>query len=289
MKNMVKRVAAFLMAFAMVFGFAGGALPAEACGFSSDAWESNVITADPFKAFGLERDQVGTVTFLDTMEDAPKSAWNMGKGASSRVKGWMEWEGGLANVYFAANGGINGEKCTEEMFSEMTALTDVEFNGAFHTEEVESMSKMFYNCESLEYVDVETLDTSNVTTMREMFRGCAALEKVDVSTWNTGKVKTMYGMFTGCTNLEELDLSGFDTSRVTNIGFMFSACKSLEEVDVSTWDTGKVTNMEGVFRWCDLLEEPDLDGWNFRKVKSWSNFMNPGMRINNRPWECFFK
>lgn len=229
----------------------------------SKNWESNVLTKDPFKAFGINREKVRTITFLDSMDDVPADAWDMGAGASSRVKGWCEWRGGLADIYFAAEGGINGEECTNGMFSGMTELREVAFNGAFHTDYAESMREMFFECKQLEYVDIGSLNTQNV--------------------------KNMYCMFSTCVSLKWLDLSGFDTSRVTNMGCMFSACHALEYVDVSTWDTRKVSNMENMFRWCDILQEPDLSGWDVGQVDVSSGFMNSGMRINGRPWEDFFR
>lgn len=253
-----------------------------------DRWKSNVLTENPLDVFNMERDQVYCVTFLDSTASAPERPWYMGKGYSSRVLGWVEWENGLGYVYFAADGGINGKDCCRELFMDCTNLTEVCFNGAFHTEQTEDMKNMFYKCESLKYVDLENLDTSSVTSMYQMFRDCKALKEVDVSSFDTSNVKNMYCMFSTCIRLSELDLSSFDTSKVTNMGFMFSACRNLEYVDVSSFDTSRVTNMEGVFRWCSILEEPDLSGWDVSRVTNCGNFMDPGMTINGRDWESFF-
>ena len=287
MKNAMRKISTLALAFVMIFCFAQGTVSANAK--DTEAWQSNVIVEDPFDVLGIDREKIATVTFLDSTDEAPLKPWYMGKGYSRRVLGWVEWNGGLADVCFAAEGGINGESCTDALFADMPALTEVAFNGAFHTEEATSMAKMFRNCESLEAVDAETLNTANVTTMYEMFRGCTSLKSIDVSGWDTSRVKNMYCMFSTCTRLEELDLSHFDTSRVTKMGFLFSACRSLETVDVSGWNTRKVTNMEGMFRWCDVLEEPDFSSWDVSRVRNSDNFMNPGMRINGQVWERFFQ
>lgn len=255
---------------------------------SGDSWKSNLLTTDPMGVFGFKKELIGSVTFQDNMSGVPGNAWNLGKGASARVKGWVTWQDGLANIYIAAKGGVNGEKCTEALFEDCTSLEEVSFGGAFHTETAKSMKNMFHGCESLRYVDTENLDTSSVTDMYQMFRDCFALEELNVSSFDTSKVTTMYCMFSTCYSLEELDLSSFNTSKVTNMAYMFSACRALEKVKVSKFDTSKVTNMEGMFRWCDLLEEPDLSGWNVSRVKKYSGFMNEGMTINGRPWKEFF-
>ena len=255
---------------------------------ASDSWKSNLLTTDPMGVFGFGKELIGSVTFLDSTQNAPRNAWNLGKGASSRVKGWVIWQDGLANIYIAANGGVNGEISCEALFEDCTALEQVSFNGAFHTDTAKSMKNMFHNCQSLRYVDAFRLNTESVTDMYQMFRDCFALEELDVSSFDTSNVTTMYCMFSTCYSLKALYLSNFDTSRVTNMAYMFSACRAMEKADVSDFDTSKVTNMEGMFRWCDLLEEPDLKNWDVSRVKNYSGFMNEGMTVNGRPWEEFF-
>ena len=254
-----------------------------------DRWKSNLMTTNPMKALGIKKKLVRSVTFLDSTEAAPKKPWYMGKGSSPRVLGWVEWVDAKAEVYFAADGGINGELCTEDMFAEYPQLEEIHFNGAFHTEEATSMKNMFYKCEKLNYVDVETLNTSNVTSMHQMFRGCFELEELDLSNFDTSNVTTMYCMFSTCYSLKELDLSSFDTSKVTNMSYMFSACRELEDVNVSSFNTAKVTNMEGTFRWCYALYDLDLSNWDVRRVTNYSGFMDDGSRICGKPWKQFFK
>ena len=227
-----------------------------------EEWMNNVLTASPWEAFDVKVEKIGSVTFLDSTVGAPRRCWYMGAGSSRSVLGWIEWNDGYADVYFAADGGINGEKCAAELFKGCENLVEINFNGAFHTD----------HCES----------------MKEMFRDCKSLRELDVTEFDTSRVKSMYAMFSTCTQLTELDVSGFDTSKVTNMGFMFSACRRLEDVDVSAFNTSKVTNMEGMFRWCDELGDMDLNSWDISRVRTYSNFMNDGMHINGRPWEEFF-
>ena len=215
----VRMIAAALALVLLTAGIGIGAPRAQAA--SSDKWKSNLLTTDPMGVFGFGKELIGSVTFLDSTQNAPRNAWNLGKGASPRVKGWVVWQDGLANIYIAAKGGINGEACTEALFEDCTALEEVSFGGAFHTENAKSMKNMFHGCENLLYVDTENLDTSNVTDMYQMFRNCYALEELDVSSFDTAKVTNMEGMFRWCYALEEPDLSGWDVSRVKkHSGFM---------------------------------------------------------------------
>lgn len=229
---------------------------------NADAWKSNLLTSDPLGVLCSKKELITCVTFLDDTSYAPYNAWAIGKGASSRVKGWVDWYDGRAYIYIAANGGINGRDACYELFRGCNNLTEIYFNGAFHTEEAE--------------------------TMQNMFRGCTALEYVDVSTLDTSSAKNMSGMFTICTELQYLDLGNFDTSNVTNMSCMFSACNNMWYVNVSSFDTGRVTNMENMFGWCHLLEEPDVSGWDVSRVRNCSGFMPEGATINGQPWEYFF-
>ncbi len=55
------------------------------------------------------------------------------------------------------------------MFENCTNLKTVEFGNLFDNIKPTNISRMFYNCPSLEYVDLSKLDTSNVTNMDYMF------------------------------------------------------------------------------------------------------------------------
>lgn len=271
-------------------GLTAGIASEDASRAEEPLWKENVMRAKPLDIMTEHKELIVSVTFLDTLEDAPRRTWHLGRrGVRDSVRGWIEWEDGLGYAYIAAEGGVNGKDSCAELFMECKALGAVRFNGAFHTEETKSMVNMFYKCYALREVDLETLSTSNVTSMYQMFRNCSSLEKLDLSKMDTSKVETMYCMFSTCRTLKELDLRSFDTSNVTNMGYMFSACSKLEKVDVSSFDTAKVINMEGMFRWCGELEEYDFSNWNVSGVQKYAGFLNAGMKINDQKWEKFFQ
>lgn len=254
------------------------------------AWEENLLRAKPLDVMTKHKELIVTVTFLDTLEDAPRRAWHLGQhGVRDSVRGWIEWKDGLGHAFIAADGGVNGRDACAELFEECVNLGEVCFNGAFHTEETKSMVNMFHKCYALQKVDLETLNTSSVTSMYQMFRNCSSLEALDLSKMDTANVETMYCMFSTCRSLKELDLRSFNTAKVTNMGYMFSACSKLEKVDVSSFDTSAVINMEGMFRWCGELEEYDFGSWDVSGVEKYAGFLNAGMEINDQKWENFFE
>ena len=102
------------------------------------------------------------------------------------------------------------------------------------------MNYMFYNCNSLTYLDVSKFNTSNVTDMNSMFNNC--------------------------NSLTYLDVSGFDTSKVTNMSLMFSHCSALTSLDLSAFNTSNVTSIEFLFYGDQLLERLNLVGWNLENL-----------------------
>ena len=131
------------------------------------------------------------------------------------------------------------------------------------------MIGIFYNCKSLEELDVSSFNTRNVINMSLMFAGCSSLTSLDVSGFNTEKVTCMSCMFVECKSLSELDVSNFNTSKVTDMSLMFSLCKSLKYLDVSKFDTINVTNMFCMFQSVQC-EELDVSNFNTSKVTNMS-------------------
>ncbi len=117
-----------------------------------------------------------------------------------------------------------------------------------------TLAQMFYNCYSLQTVDVSEWDVSKVTNMSSMFNACYSLQTLDVSGWDVSKVTNMNMMFYNCYSLQTVDVSEWDVSKVTNMSRMFNYCSSLQTVDVSGWDVSKVTDMQRMFYNCSSLQ-----------------------------------
>ena len=265
------------------------------------SWVENVMVSEPLdillrndpKENDIDdykkcRDKVYSVTFLDSVEDAPDNACRLGKGGTDKVLGWSVWNGGYVDIYIAADGGINGSEACRNLFAGCMSMVSVDFGGAFHTDGCWDMKWMFYGCSDLKTLDVTFFDTSRVTMMQAMFRECADLTELDLSSFDTSRVMNMAQMFSSCAELEYIDLSHFDTSSLENMSYMFSACKYLRSVDVSSFDTSKVTDMEGVFNYCGELEDLPLS-WDISSVKKYTGFMLDGKTINGRPWKEYFQ
>ena len=170
------------------------------------------------------RSSIVTITFLDTLNDkmANEEAWDVSQEQDGTVMAWikpvdreeMDFEG--YDLYIAAEGGIVASS-GEALFAGYENVTEIKFNNCFHTDGVTNMGYMFYDCNSLEQIDLSSFDTGSVTNMNSMFYGCSSLEGlVFGGSFDTSQVTDMSAMFYDCSNLKELDLGGFELSQETN-------------------------------------------------------------------------
>jgi len=259
-------------------------------------WRDNILQENALDHLGIDRDAIVSVTFLDTLAEAPADSWDLSAACDRRV---LAWEYAPGEIYIAGEGGVNGG-ANNFTFSDCGALRSVTFDGVFHTEGAESLSHLFYNCSSLVSVDAQNLDTSSVRDISALFFGCESLREVNVSGWNTASVTNMEDMFENCCSLQQLDVSQWDTGLVTNMNSLFGSCYSLRQVDVSGWDTASVMDMSGMFRDCISLEKLDVSRWNTGSVRDMSNMFwscnslpsveisIPGANTHNMFYMCYW-
>lgn len=143
----------------------------------------------------------------------------------------------------------------------------------------ESTDYWFYGFKKLRYVFyLENLNTRNVTSMRSMFYECESLQKLDVSKLYTGKVTNMNFMFYHCSSLASLDVSHFDMREVKTLNSMFCGCKKLTTLDLSSWDLSNAVEMSQLFINCSNLTtiyaEYGADWRNYKKIQSYSDMFS---------------
>ena len=249
------------------------------------AWRENVLRSDLPKVTGVyvllpgwcssapvfdsdyRREQIQSVTFLNTLADAPQDAWDVSEAGDGKVLAWVTPNGDLYDLYIGAEGGIAAGKSCFELFrgySNVEYFSNMEF---LHTENVQNMGGIFRECHSITSLDVSTFDTSSVQDMSYMFSNCTSLTSLDVSAFDTGNVQTTTGMFSGCSSLTDLDVSAFDTGNLQTTEYMFSGCSSLTDLDVSALNTGNVQNMGGMFEACSSLTDLDVSSFNTENVQ----------------------
>lgn len=155
------------------------------------------------------------------------------------------------------------------MFYNCSSLESLNIS-SFNTANVTDMRTMFYYCSSLTTLDVRNFDTTKVTNMEFMFSECSSITTLDVSHFNTAKVTNMRDMFSYCSALTTLNLSHFDTASVTGMTYMFRGCSNLTTLDISNFDTSSVTNMASMFYGCSSLTSLDVSNFNTANVTNMS-------------------
>ena len=128
---------------------------------------------------------------------------------------------------------------------------------------------MFYQCISIESIDLTNFNTSLVTNMKGTFYQCSSLITINLSNFNTSSVTNMEEIFNRCTSLKSIILSNFDTSSVQSMEEMFSGCISLELLDISNFNLKNINNHNNMFYECENLRYI-----NFLDIQTSDTFLN---------------
>lgn len=232
----------------------------------------NVLMADDGEDTVLgstyARADILSVTFTDTIKDSD-TAWDVSASENGSVMAWVEENGSGYDLYIGADGSVYLSSGAG-LFENYTNAVSISFNDCLNTVYASDFSAMFSGCQSLESLDLSSLDTSNVTNMDSVFGGCISLTSLDLDGLDTSNVTSMSLMFCDCESLRTLDLSSFDTSNVTDMFAMFDHCHALESLDLSSFDTSAVKDMADMFYTCKSLTSLDLSSFDTSAVKDMS-------------------
>ena len=177
-------------------------------------------------------------------------------------EGWKAAAETVTQVYFDESLScdtfdVYRPESTERWFYQFKKLRYVNHLENLNTRQVTSMRSMFYECESLQQLDVSKLYTGNVTTMRCMFFHCSSLTSIDVTHFVMRKVENAIEMFCGCSQLTTLDLSTWDLSNAVDIKHLFMNCSNLKTIYVeygADWrNYQKIQSHEKMFYGCTKL------------------------------------
>ena len=140
--------------------------------------------------------------------------------------------------------------------SAKTSITKVVFDSSFKEYKPTDTKYWFNYLTKLKTIEgIENLNTEQVTSMTKMFYGCQSLTSLDVSHFNTANVDMMSYMFGLCSALTSLDLSNFNTAKVTDISSMFIKCSALTTIYCNDdWKSDKVTRPFDMFKGCTNLK-----------------------------------
>ena len=244
---------------------------------NGDGYYSIVEMRQTF-VFGSDyrRDQISSVTFLDTLGEQPDDAWDVSEAGNGTVMAWVKPNGALYDLYIGAEGGVSAHSSCEWLFSGYANATSIILGDRFETSNVQDMGRMFSSCSSLTDLTLgSSFDTSNVQDMSAMFSGCSSLADLTLGdSFDTSNVQYMSWMFYDCSSLTELTLDGsFDTSNVQDMFSMFRDCSSLTELTLGdSFVTSNVQDICWMFSGCSSLTELTL-GDGFVTTNAKTSFM----------------
>ena len=151
--------------------------------------------SDDLRVFqsGILRKNVASITFLDTVTDAPEDAWDVSDEGNGRVLAWVTGQAPAYDLYIAGRGGVRAPENCFGLFAGYANAASITFGTAFDTSEVTDMGSMFTLCVKLTNLDVHNFDTSHVTDMHYMFSGCYSLTDLDLSSFDFSNVENYSG------------------------------------------------------------------------------------------------
>ena len=137
---------------------------------------------------------------------------------------------------------LNSGENRPEWFTHYFETSKVVFEASFVNARPTSCYAWFRNFKNLTQIEgIENLNTENVTSMSSMFYSCSGLISLDVTNFNTANVTDMSYMFYCCYKLKEIYVSDkFVTDDVISSVYMFMGCNSLSgDID---WTSDKATD-----------------------------------------------
>lgn len=158
------------------------------------------------------------------------------------------------------------------MFEDCTNLKEVDFSGIKWIEEGEKvyhidLSRLFYNCISLEEIDLGNIRFGQVNYVDDLFNGCKNLKTVKgINGINITDLTSCDRMFMGCSRISDIDMSNLttDTDQIISVTQMFEGCSNLESVQISARNRDgvksalNVKNFVATFKDCIKIQKLNL-------------------------------
>jgi surface protein len=133
----------------------------------------------------------------------------------------------------------------------MGGLTSISLH-SWNSVNLTNARKIFYNCNSLQDVDLSHMKFDSLTDLSEGFRSCENIQTIGLPS-TSGDYINMSHTFYGCEDLSSTPGSN-STLKISSLDNTFNMCKSLTTIDLTNWDltgyTGGV-NMSHTFTECD--------------------------------------
>ena len=215
---------------------------------TSVAWsQSDDVTTNTVEAYAILSPDGHTLTFTYDDEREEKNSNTYSLCNWETCPEWKNDKANITTVVFMPSFSEARPTSTRSWFEGMTQLNSIEGMENLNTSEVNDMSYMFYNCQSLTGLDLSTFDTHNSTQMNNMFQYCLSLESINLSHFDTSNNNSFFRMFQGCTRLNDLDISSFTININADSRYMLHNCTKLESLTIPySMEEASITACTGV-------------------------------------------
>ena len=128
---------------------------------------------------------------------------------------------------------LNDITSLDSLFMGVDKMVNIEFFQNFNTRNIYFMQKMFYNCYSLNWVNVSIFNTENLEDMNNMFYNCSSLKEIDLSNFVSNNLKNVNNLFEGCSSLSSIDISGLDLQSISDANSVFEGLPSSGKIKIN--------------------------------------------------------
>ena len=120
------------------------------------------------------------------------------------------------------------------MFYNLIKVTYIDLT-YFDFSKINNTERMFAGCQSLTSIKLPTTTLQlPIKHMNNMFYDCSSLNTLDLSNFKMPNALDISYMFYGCSKLTILKLPNFISSKIININSIFGGCNSLTSLILST-------------------------------------------------------
>lgn len=103
-----------------------------------------------FLTTDIARNQIISVTFLDSLAQMPEYAWDVSEDGNGLVMAWaVRRDDGYYEVYIGAEGGVEAPENSAAIFANMSRVEQIRMGSGFHTDNAKDFRDMFRGCSSL--------------------------------------------------------------------------------------------------------------------------------------------
>ncbi len=206
----------------------------------------------------VDKSTITKISFKDSYSGSYTECWDASVSKNNQV---TVYRNGNELTVVGNKDGVVANSDSRGLFKDFTNLKEIEGLEKLNTSNITMASEMFYNCSSVENLNLSVWNLSNAfgskNGLTNMFGKCtnlinAVLPDNICSDYSAQILLT--GMFFECEKIADIDLSCFSEKQI-DIRSFAQKCRSLKNI---TFGASDVSNMLYAFDGCSAIEKIDM-------------------------------